>query len=147
MDRVHKFAEYEINSFKSFLVKFNIIGLAIGTVIGLTLSESSQILTNELVMPIIISSFKINDVKDFIINIYDIDIKIGILLSEIIKVFIITTVVFLVYSFIHIYMDDILAPNYREIEEEQVEKLNATADDTRNIQTNILTELKRINHT
>ena len=147
MERVQKLAEYEINSFKSFLVTFNIIGLAIGTVIGLTLSESSQILTNELVMPIIISSFKINDVKDFIINIYDIDIKIGILLSEIIKVFIITTVVFLVYSFIHIYMDDILAPNYREIEEEQVEKLNATADDTRNIQTNILTELKRINHT
>ena len=146
MNRVHKFAEYEINSFKSFLVKFNIIGLAIGTVIGLTLSESSQVLTNELVMPIIISSFKINDVKDFIISIYDIDIKIGILLSEIIKVFIITSVVFFIYSFIHIYMDDILAPNYREIEEEQVEKLNATADDTKNIQTNILTELKRINH-
>ena len=65
MDRVHELAQYEINSFKSFLVKFNIIGLAIGTVIGLTLSESSQILTNELIMPIIISNFKINDVKNF----------------------------------------------------------------------------------
>ena len=146
MDRVQKFAEYEINSFKSFLVKFNIIGLAIGTVIGLTLSESSQILTNELIMPIIISSFKINDFKNYTLNIYDIDIKIGILLSELIKILIIVMVVFIIYSFIYIYMDEILAPNYREKEEQQVEKLNATADDTRNIQTNILTELKRINH-
>tara|TARA_Y100000746_G_C15251613_1_gene345853 strand:+ start:159 stop:602 length:444 start_codon:yes stop_codon:yes gene_type:complete len=146
MERVQKLAEYEINSFKSFLVTFNIIGLAIGTVIGLTLSESSQILTNELVMPIIISNFKINDVKNFTLSIYDIDIKIGILLSELIKIFIITTVVFFIYSFIHIYMNDILSPNYKEIEEKQVNKLNATADDTKNIQTNILTELKRINH-
>ena len=42
-------------------------------------------------------------------------------------------------------MDDILAPNYREKEEEEVEKLNATANDTKNIQTNILAELKKIN--
>lgn len=146
MDTVQEFAKYEIHSFKSFLVKFNIIGLAIGTVIGLTMSESSQILTNELIMPLIISSFKINDVKDFTININNIDIKIGILLSELIKVFIITIVVFFIYSFIHIYMSDILAPDYKEKEEEEVEKLNATANDTRNIQTNILAELKRINH-
>ena len=145
MDTVQEFAKYEINSFKSFLVKFNIIGLAIGTVIGLTLSESSQILTNELIMPIIISNFKINDVKNFTLSIYDTDIKIGILLSELIKVFIITMVVFFIYSFIHIYMDDILAPNYKEKEEEEVEKLNATANDTKNIQTNILAELKKIN--
>ena len=145
MDKVQELAKYEINSFKSFLVKFNIIGLAIGTVIGLTLSQSSQILTNELIMPIIISSFKINDVKNFTLSIYDIDIKIGILLSELIKVFIITMVVFFIYSFIHIYMDDILAPNYREKEEKEVEKLNATANYTKNIQTNILAELKRIN--
>ena len=51
-------------------------------------------------------------------------------------------VVFFIYSFIHIYMDDILAPNYRE-KEEEVEKLNATANDTKNIQTNILAELKK----
>lgn len=145
MDRVQKLAKYEIKSFKSFLVKFNIIGLAIGTVIGLTLSESSQILTNELVMPIIISSFKINNFRNYSINIYDIDIKVGILLSELIKIFIITMVVFFIYSFIHIYMDELLSPNYREQEEEVVEKLNATADDTKNIQTNILTELKKMN--
>lgn len=145
MDRVQELAKYEIKSFKSFLVKFNIIGLAIGTVIGLTLSESSQILTNELVMPIIISSFKINNFRNYSINIYDIDIKVGILLSELIKIFIITMVVFFIYSFIHIYMDELLSPNYREQEEEVVEKLNATADDTKNIQTNILTELKKMN--
>lgn len=147
MYTVQELAKYEINSFKSFLIKFNIIGLAIGTVIGLTLSESSQILTNELIMPIIVSIFKINNFKNFSLNIYDIDIKIGILLSELIKVFIIVLVVFTVYSFIHIYMDELLAPNYREKEEEVVEKLNATANDTKNIQTNILAELKRINHT
>ena len=145
MDRVQELAKYEIKSFKSFLVKFNIIGLAIGTVIGLTLSESSQILTNELVMPIIISSFKINNFRNYSINIYDIDIKVGILLSELIKIFILTMVVFFIYSFIHIYMDELLSPDYREKEEEVVEKLNATANDTKNIQTNILTELKRIN--
>ena len=143
MDSVHKFGEYELNSFKSFLVKFNIIGLAIGTVIGLTLSEASNTITNELIIPIIISSFKINDVKNFTLSIYDIDIKIGILLSELIKVFLIISVVFFIYSFIDIYIKDIIAPNYEEIEEKQVDKLNAILDDTKNIQKNILAELKK----
>ena len=46
-----KFIDTEVKLFKTFLVKFNIIGLAIGTVIGLTLTNSTKIISEELIMP------------------------------------------------------------------------------------------------
>ena len=51
MNLVQDLAEQEVKSFKSFLVKFNIIGLAVGTVIGLSLSNSTKLISDELIMP------------------------------------------------------------------------------------------------
>ena len=38
------FISEEINEFKKFIIKFNIVGLALGTVIGFSLSNSTEIL-------------------------------------------------------------------------------------------------------
>ena len=116
MNLVQDLAEQEVKSFKSFLVKFNIIGLAVGTVIGLSLSNSTKLISDELIMPFIETTFKMDDFKKFTLNIYDVDIHIGLLISEFIKVFFILIIVFTIYNFINIYMNDILSPNYLEKE-------------------------------
>ena len=146
MNLVQDLAEQEVKSFKSFLVKFNIIGLAVGTVIGLSLSNSTKLISDELIMPFIETTFKMDDFKKFTLNIYDVDIHIGLLISEFIKVFFILIIVFTIYNFINIYMNDILSPNYLEKETEVLDKLNNTEDDTKNIQIEILNELKKLNN-
>ena len=131
MNSLQNFAEHEINLFKAFLVKFNIIGLAVGTVIGVSLANSTKIVSEELIMPFFETTFKIEDFKKFTIPIYTTDINIGILISEFIKVLFILIIVFILYNFIYIYMNDILTPNYLEEENEKVKKLEHTADDTK----------------
>tara|TARA_Y100001958_G_C21104019_1_gene453067 strand:+ start:493 stop:936 length:444 start_codon:yes stop_codon:yes gene_type:complete len=146
MNSLHNFAEQEINLFKAFLVKFNIIGLAVGTVIGVSLANSTKIVSEELIMPFFETTFKIENFKKFTIPIYTTDINIGILISEFIKVLFILIIVFILYNFIYIYMNDILTPNYLQEENEKVKKLEHTADDTKKIQVKILNELKKLNN-
>tara|TARA_B100001564_G_C20074822_1_gene417848 strand:- start:44 stop:487 length:444 start_codon:yes stop_codon:yes gene_type:complete len=146
MNSLQNFAEQEINLFKAFLVKFNIIGLAVGTVIGVSLANSTKIVSEELIMPFFETTFKIEDFKKFTVPIYTTDINIGILISEFIKVLFILIIVFILYNFIYIYMNDILTPNYLKEENEKVKKLEHTADDTKKIQVEILNELKKLNN-
>jgi len=112
MNTAKKFIDTEVKLFKTFLVKFNIIGLAIGTVIGLTLTNSTKIISEELIMPFLETFLKIRDFHNFNINIYNVNINIGLLIAEIIKIACILIIIFICYNIIHIYTPDILQPNY-----------------------------------
>tara|TARA_B100000575_G_scaffold254914_1_gene224366 strand:+ start:671 stop:1129 length:459 start_codon:yes stop_codon:yes gene_type:complete len=145
MNPVQQFAKKEIKSFKSFLVKFNIIGLAIGTVIGLTLSNSTKLLSDELLIPAVENIFSINDIKLYTLKIFNININMGIILSEFIKILFIIFILFIIYSFINTYTSDIISPNYLQEEVQKVQELEQTTDYTKNIQIQILNELKKFN--
>jgi len=145
MNPVQQFAKKEIKSFKSFLVKFNIIGLAIGTVIGLTLSNSTKLLSDELLIPAVENIFNINDIKLYTLKIFNININMGIILSEFIKILFIIFILFIIYSFINTYTSDIISPNYLQEEVQKVQELEQTTDYTKNIQIQILNELKKFN--
>ena len=145
MNPVQQFAKKEIKSFKSFLVKFNIIGLAIGTVIGLTLSNSTKLLSDELLIPAVENIFNINDIKLYTLKIFNININMGIILSEFIKILFIIFIIFIIYSFINTYTSDIISPNYLQEEVQKVQELEQTTDYTKNIQIQILNELKKFN--
>ena len=49
----------KIDGFKKFVKGFNIMGLAIGTLVGSNLAGISKALSNDLIQPIVLSVFKI----------------------------------------------------------------------------------------
>lgn len=143
----------EIDLFKKFIVRFNVIGLAIGTIIGFTSTETMQIITAELIIPIFEIIFQINGFKKYYLYIYSTKINIGLLCTEIIRLIFTLILLFIIYSFINIYANDILEPNLLLEETEQLKKqINETKKlehinkKTNNIQIDILNELKKLNN-
>ena len=143
----------EIDLFKKFIVRFNVIGLAIGTIIGCTSTETMQIITAELIIPIFEIIFQINGFKKYYLYIYSTKINIGLLCTEIIRLIFTLILLFIIYSFINIYANDILEPNLLLEETEQLKKqINETKKlehinkKTNNIQIDILNELKKLNN-
>ena len=140
------FISEEINEFKKFIIKFNIVGLALGTVIGFSLSNSTEILTNEIVMPIIEKIFKIDDFKTFTVIIFTISINIGIIIAEFIKILSILIILFICYTFINSYLKDLIIPDYSEETVLELKDVKDKNDTNIILQKKILIELQKLNN-
>ncbi len=77
-----------------FLAAFNVIGLAIGSVFGMTAVSLSKSLTNDILMPIIEPIMGTSNWKNYRLKIWAFDLGIGPFISELIYFSLITMLMF-----------------------------------------------------
>tara|TARA_B100001250_G_scaffold405295_1_gene422570 strand:+ start:613 stop:1092 length:480 start_codon:yes stop_codon:yes gene_type:complete len=90
-----------------FLSNFEIIGLTIASIIGLSVASVSKSFSSEIIMPVIEQLFS-ESWKTYVINIGSIKLGIGLFLSEIINLCIVVIIMFVAYSFFKTYLGNIL---------------------------------------
>ena len=90
-----------------FFSNFNVIGLAIASVIGLAASSLSKTFTEQIVMPLVEPYFSDNW-KNYTIQIGNSTLGIGLLLSDIIYLLIIIFTMFIIYSLFKNYLSHII---------------------------------------
>ena len=129
-----KIISYEYKKFINFLAKFNVVGLAIGTIIALSLNKTTNVFSENILMPIIKTLFKIENIKLFYIKLYGVELNIGLLLKEGISLLLVLIIIFLLYNFINIHAHQLIENNDDILEETEI-----------NIQYKILNELKLLN--
>lgn len=117
-----------------FLASFQIVGLSIATVIGLSLNNSTTILSEQIIMPFIETLFSINNYKKFKILFYGVDINIGLFIAEIIRLLCVIIIMYIVYSIIKKNANAIL------------ENKSTYNNDSLKSQNNRLNELKKLNN-
>ena len=125
---------YEYKKFINFLAKFNVVGLAIGTIIALSLNKTTHIFSENILMPIIKTSFNIKNIKEFYIKIYNVELNIGLLLQETLSLLLVLITMFVLYNFINIHAHKLIEDPDNKQDEYDL-----------NIQKKILNELKILN--
>lgn len=134
MNNTNTVISHEYKKFINFLAKFNVVGLAIGTIIALSLNKTTHIFSENILMPIIKTSFNIENMKEFYIKIYNVELNIGLLLQETLSLLLVLITMFILYNFINIHAHKLIEnPNDKQ------EKYDS------NIQKEILDELKILN--
>ena len=111
MDEEHNVISDFINKEKKelidFLSGFEIIGLTIASIIGLSVSSLSKTFTDQIIMPIIQPLFSENW-KTFTVNIGQSKLGVGLFLSDIIYLTVIIFSMFLLYSLFKTYLGSII---------------------------------------
>lgn len=135
----------ELKLFKDFLVRFNVVGLAIGTIIGFTSTDTMRVISSELIMPIIQLIFNIDNFKIYSIYIHSTKLNIGLPITEIIRLLLTLFLVFCIYTFINTYMTDVVEPNFLEENNKEMSTEIEKTKKGNDIQIQILDELKKLN--
>ena len=104
---IYSFIENEKKTLIDFFSNFNVIGLAIASVIGLASSSLSKTFTEQIVMPFVEPYFSDNW-KNYTIQIGESTLGIGLLLSDIIYLIIIVFAMFIIYSLFKNYLSHII---------------------------------------
>ena len=79
-----------------FLAAFNVIGLAVGSVMGITAVSLGKSFTNEIIMPILSPLLGSDNWKNTRFKIWKFDLGIGIFISELMYFIIITLIMFFI---------------------------------------------------
>tara|TARA_Y100000816_G_C25611347_1_gene326939 strand:- start:75 stop:524 length:450 start_codon:yes stop_codon:yes gene_type:complete len=129
-----KIISNEYKKFINFLAKFNVVGLAIGTIIALSLNKTTNVFSENILMPIIKTIFKIENIKLFYIKLFGVELNIGLLLKEGISLLLVLIIMFVLYNFVNIHAHKL------------IENSNDILGETElNIEKKILNELKLLN--
>lgn len=136
---VSNFVKKEKKQLIDFLSNFDIIGLTIASIIGLSVSSVSKTFTNQIVMPLVEPYFS-DDWKNYTLNVGQSTLGIGLLLSDIIYLIIIVTSMFIMYSLVKNYLSIIIDKKNsknKKLYNYQIEMINELS--------NIKNELKKYN--
>tara|TARA_B110001452_G_C15223566_1_gene424149 strand:- start:1375 stop:1818 length:444 start_codon:yes stop_codon:yes gene_type:complete len=104
---ISNFINKEKKELIDFLSGFEIIGLTIASIIGLSVSSLSKTFTDQIIMPIIQPLFSENW-KTFTVNIGQSKLGVGLFLSDIIYLTVIIFSMFLLYSLFKTYLGSII---------------------------------------
>ena len=102
-----KFVKKEKKLLIDFLANFQIIGLTIASIIGLSVSSLSKTFTEEIILPIFGPLFS-QDLKTFTINLGYSKLGIGLFISDFIYLTITVSIMFIIYSLFKEYLNDII---------------------------------------
>ena len=110
-DIIYDFIKKEKNELIDFLAGFEIIGLTIASIIGLSVSSLSKTFINQIIMPLIEPIFSKNW-KTFTINIGQSKLGMGLFLSDIIYLIFIVFTMFIIYSLFKTFLSSIIKKKY-----------------------------------
>ncbi len=128
---IQYFIKKEEKQLVHFLSNFEIVGLTIASIIGLSVASVSKTFSTEIIMPILQPLFSENW-KTYKISIGSSNLGIGLFLSEIIHLLIVVIIMFIIYTIFKTYLGNIL---------DKKVKWHRTLATSQN---NILNELKNI---
>ena len=106
-EKIVNFVEKEKKDLIDFLSGFEIIGLTIASIIGLSVSSLSKTFTEEIIMPLFGPVFSQN-FRTFKISLGYSELGIGSLISDIIYLSIIILTMFIIYSLFKTYLGSII---------------------------------------
>ena len=106
-EMIYGFIKNEKNKLIDFLAGFQIIGLTIASIIGLSASSLSKTFTNEIIMPLIEPLFSKNW-KTFTVDVGQSKLGIGLFLSDIIYLTVVILTMFIIYSLFKTYLSNII---------------------------------------
>lgn len=142
------FIKNEDKYFIEFLSNFEIIGLTIASIIGLSITSLSKTFTNEIVMQLLEPLLSVSNWKNYRIQIGKVDLGIGLFTSDIINLLIVAFIMFMVYSFFKIYVSNIIdnKSSWRnqliKLEETNNNQLNTINDELKSIKEVLITQNK-----
>ena len=118
------FIEKEEEELVDFFSSFQIIGLTIASVIGISMASVSKSFTTDIIMPLIEPLFT-KSWKTYSILIGDIKLNIGLFMSEVVYLLIIVLIMFIVYSFFKNYLGKIIERRNKlyDSQKEMIEEL------------------------
>lgn len=139
---INEFIKNEDKYFIEFLANFEIIGLTIASIIGLSITSLSKTFTEEIIMPFIEPLISVNDWKKYRIQIGNSDLGIGLFTSDLVNLLLIAFTMFIVYSFFKYYLSNII--DNKGSWRNQLIKLEETNNNQLNNIHNELKELKTV---
>ena len=143
------FIKHEDKYFIEFLSNFEIIGLTIASIIGLSITSLSKTFTNEIIMRLLEPLLSVSNWKNYRLQIGNVDLGIGLFTSDIINLLIVAFVMFIVYSFFKIYVSRIIdnKSSWRtqliKLEETNNNQLNTINDELKSIKEVLITQNKQ----
>ena len=106
-NNIDNFIKKEKKQLIDFLSGFEIIGLTIASIIGLSVSSLSKTFTEQIIMPLLEPLFDKNW-KTFTLNIGESKLGIGLFLSDILYLTIIVFTMYIIYSLFKTYLSNII---------------------------------------
>lgn len=139
---ISEFIKNEDKYFIEFLANFEIIGLTIASIIGLSITSLSKTFTEEIIMPFIEPLISVYDWKNYRIQLGNADLGIGLFISDLVNLLLIAFTMFIVYSFFKYYLSSII--DNKSSWRNQLIKLEKTNNNQLNNIHNELKELKTV---
>lgn len=111
---VVKFIKDEKKYFIDFLSNFEVIGLTIASILGLSITTFSKTFIDQIVMPLIEPMLEVHNWKNYKITIGSSTLGIGLLFSEFVYLLFIALIMFTAYSIFKIYLEDIIDKKHQQ---------------------------------
>ena len=127
------FIKKEEDELIDFFSNFQIIGLTIASIIGISMASVSKSFTIDIVMPIIEPLFS-KSWKTYSILIGDVKLNIGLFTSEVLYLLIIILLMFIVYSFFKNYLGKIIEKKGRmfDLQKDMIKELKEIKTELKN---------------
>ena len=107
-NNITKFIKKEKKYFIDFLSNFEIIGLTIASILGLSIAAFSKTFIEQIIMPLLEPLLEVTNWKNLKINIGSSTLGIGLVFSDLIYVLFIAFIMFITYSLFKIYLENII---------------------------------------
>ena len=107
-NNITKFIKKEKKYFIDFLSNFEIIGLTIASILGLSIATFSKTFIEQIIMPLLEPLLEVTNWKNLKINIGSSTLGIGLVFSDLIYILFIAFIMFITYSLFKIYLENII---------------------------------------
>ena len=138
-NNVAEFIKKEKKYFIDFLSNFEIIGLTIASILGLSISVFSKTFIDQIIMPLLEPFLEVRNWKNYKINIGNSTLGIGLLFSDLIYLLFIILLMFIIYSIFQFYLANIIDKKHS-----QTDKLLKLEKKNIEQQKHMINELKSI---
>ena len=109
-----EFIKKEKKYFIDFLSNFEIIGLTIASILGLSIAAFSKTFIEQIIMPLLEPLLEITNWKHYKINIGKSTLGVGLVFSDLIYVLFIAIIMFVAYSVFEVYLSNIIDKKHNQ---------------------------------
>ena len=148
-NNITKFIKKEKKYFIDFLSNFEIIGLTIASILGLSIATFSKTFIEQIIMPLLEPLLEVTNWKNLKINIGTSTLGIGLVFSDLIYVLFIAFIMFITYSLFKLYLENIIDKKHQSsdkllyYEKKNYEKQNIIIDLLKSIKSELICNNKK----
>ena len=113
-NNIQEFIKKEKKYFIDFLSNFEIIGLTIASILGLSIATFSKTFIEQIIMPLLEPLLETTNWKHLKINIGRSTLGVGLVFSDFVYLIFIATIMFIAYSVFEVYLSDIIDKKHNQ---------------------------------